>query len=211
MHPGGPRWPHPGQARGLQHQRQPPGGPQHQRQPPGGPRRRHQHLGHQHQEMVAAGVIGPSDSSWAGPAILVTRKDDTRRFFVDYRRLTTVTTKDSYPLPRIYDAVDYITGSRWFSSLDRGSSYWQVEVAAEAKDHVYDRARAVAVQGHATLEGWIGCWQLMCVCDRCVVYLDDLLVHASSFEGAMANLRGGFAVIHDRPERGPQSGCPGAG
>jgi len=28
--------------------------------------------------------------------------------------------------------------------------------------------------------------------DQCVVYLDDMLVHASSFEGAMANLAGGF-------------------
>ncbi|CAI5658420.1 unnamed protein product [Oreochromis niloticus] len=49
------------------------------------------------------------------------------------RRLNAVTRKDSYPLPRIDDALDYIAGSSWFSSLDLRSGYWQVELAAEAR------------------------------------------------------------------------------
>jgi len=31
-------------------------------------------------------------------------------------------------------------------------------------------------------------------CDQCVVYMDNLLVHAISFEGAMANLREVFTA-----------------
>jgi len=49
------------------------------------------------------------------------------------RRLNAVTTKDSYPLPRIDDALDYITGSGWFSSLNMRSGYWQIKVAPEAQ------------------------------------------------------------------------------
>ena len=60
-------------------------------------------------EMAAAGVIEPSSSPWAAPAVLVTKKDGTR--------------KDSYPLPRIDDTLDHVAGSQWISSLDLRSGY----------------------------------------------------------------------------------------
>ncbi|KAJ8385495.1 hypothetical protein AAFF_G00185910 [Aldrovandia affinis] len=44
------------------------------------------------------------------------KKDNSWHFCVDYRRLNAVTRKDSYPLPCIDDALDHISGSRWFSS-----------------------------------------------------------------------------------------------
>ena len=69
-------------------------------------------------EMAEAGVIQPSNSPWAAPALLVKKKDDTRRFCVDYRHLNDVTRKDSYSLPHIDDALDKVAGSQWFSSLD---------------------------------------------------------------------------------------------
>ena len=47
---------------------------------------------------------------------------------VDYRKVNTVTKKDAYPLPRINDTLDTFAGSRWFSTLDLLSGYWQVEV-----------------------------------------------------------------------------------
>ncbi|KAJ8356790.1 hypothetical protein SKAU_G00195840 [Synaphobranchus kaupii] len=78
-------------------------------------------------EMAAAGVIEPSDSPW------VQKKSGEWRFCVDYRRLNSATTKDSYPLPCIDEALDHISGSSWFSSLDLRSGYWQVRLAPEAK------------------------------------------------------------------------------
>ena len=53
---------------------------------------------------------------------------------LDYRRLNSVTRKDSYPLPRIDDTLEALSGATWFSSLDLKSGYWQVGVHPEDRE-----------------------------------------------------------------------------
>ena len=65
-------------------------------------------------------------SPWSSPIVLVQKKDHSTRFCVDYRALNDVTRKDSYPLPNIQDCFDALGGTKWFSSIDLQSCYWQV-------------------------------------------------------------------------------------
>lgn len=45
------------------------------------------------------------------------KKDGSTRFWFDYRKLNHVTVKDAYPLPRIDESVDALSGSKYFCSL----------------------------------------------------------------------------------------------
>lgn len=74
-------------------------------------------------DMLNRGIIQPSTSPWASPIILVKKKDGIDGFVVDFRRLNAVTRKDSFPLPRIDDALDALNGTKYFSSMDLMSGY----------------------------------------------------------------------------------------
>ena len=63
--------------------------------------------------------------------MLVTKKDGSTTFCVNYHLLNSVTRKDAYPLPRIDDTLDTLGGAEWFYTLDLSSGYWQVETDEE--------------------------------------------------------------------------------
>ena len=62
-------------------------------------------------KMLKNNVISASQSPYSSPVLLVTKKDGSIRFCVDYRKLNSLTQKDAYNLPRIDDILDQIGGS----------------------------------------------------------------------------------------------------
>ena len=92
------------------------------------PQKQKQTIEEEINKMLDKDIIEPSLSLWSSHILLVTKKDGSIRFCKDYRRLNAVIVKDAYPLPRIDNSLDAFSGSKWFSTLDLVSGYWQAEI-----------------------------------------------------------------------------------
>ncbi|XP_062407933.1 uncharacterized protein LOC134099157 [Sardina pilchardus] len=84
-------------------------------------------------QLLEAQVIRESCSPYASPIVLVRKKDGSLRMCVDYRQLNVKTRRDAFPLPRIEESLDALSGAHWFSTLDLASGYNQVPVAEKDK------------------------------------------------------------------------------
>ena len=154
------------------------------------------------QEMVNTmkekGVIEESQSPWCSPIVLVKKKDGSTRFCVDYRRLNDVTKKDSYPLPRIDETLVSLSGSKWFSTLDLNSGYWQVVMDEQDKEKTAFSAGQNLYQftvmpfglcnAPATFERLMEFVLRGLTGSTCLVYLDDIIVLGTCFEDHIAKL-----------------------
>ena len=151
------------------------------------------------QEMADHGLIEKCASPWSSALVLVKKKDGSLRCCVDYRTLNRLTTKDSYPLPRIDDSLDALAGAKWFSTLDLKSGYHQVPMAEE------DKPKTAFSCGN-------GLWQFRVMpfglCNApatferlmeavlgglhwnsLLVYLDDVIVFGQTFEQELERLQ----------------------
>lgn len=63
------------------------------------------------ERLLNAGIIEESDSSYASPGMLINKKDGTKRWVIDYRKLNSLTRKDSYTTPVILELLDDLGGA----------------------------------------------------------------------------------------------------
>ena len=149
-------------------------------------------------KMLEEGQIEHSVSAWSAPTVLVTKKDGTTRFCVDYRRLNNSTKKDAFPLPRIDDSLNSLSAQSWFSTLDLASGYWQVTLSEDAKPKTAFATHSGLFQfavmpfglcnAPATFERLMSQVMRGLHWKRCLVYNDDILVFGHDFESALHSL-----------------------
>ena len=150
-------------------------------------------------DMLGRNVIQPSNSPWASPVVLVPKKDGSLRFCVDYRRVNAVTRKDAYPLPRVDDTLDTLSGSKWFSTLDLLSGYWQVEVDPEDREKTafctHEGLFEFRVMpfglcnAPATFQRLMDAVLAGLQWSSCLVYIDNLVIPGKTFLEHLAHLR----------------------
>jgi len=149
--------------------------------------------------MLKAGVVVPSMSPFSSPCLLVPKKDGTMRFVTDYRRLNAATKKDAYPLPRIDDLLDKLTGAKYFSALDLLSGYWQVPLRAEDCQKTafatikglfeYRRMPFGLCNAPATFQRTVQIVLGPLIGHGVEVYIDDVIIYSKTFDEHMTLMK----------------------
>ena len=86
-------------------------------------------------EMLESGAIWPSQSAWCNVVVLVRKKDGSLWFCINFCCLNACTKKDSYPLPRIQEALESLVGAGHFYCLDLKSGFWQIKMEEALKQY----------------------------------------------------------------------------
>jgi len=150
-------------------------------------------------KMVKAGVVEPSCSPWTSNIVVVSKKDESLRFCVDYRKLNSVTRRDAYPLPRIDSCLDVLSGAQFFSAFDLRSSYHQVPMDMKDADKMtfivrtgtyrFRRIPFGLCNAGSTFQRVMDLALNGLNFNMCLVYLDDILVYSSTVEEHLLRLR----------------------
>lgn len=143
------------------------------------------------------------------------------RLVIDYRKLNNCIQDDKYPLPNITEILDSLSGSIYFSTLDLSNSYYQCELDMDSRKYTafssgqYGIPDANQNKCTASISGQ---WQMTRMpmglktspnafskmmniamsglsYEKCLIYLDDLIIYGKSLENHNKNLLDVFSRL----------------
>ena len=128
------------------------------------------------------------------------KKDGSLHFCIDFRKLNSLTVKDSHPLPRICETLECLAGAAHYSTFDMNSGFWQVPMDKESKQYT---AFTLGSMGLYECESMpfglcntpLTFQRLMLNClgelnlTYCFIYLDDVIIFSRTEEEHLERMR----------------------
>ena len=168
--------------------------------------------------MLDAGVIRPSNSPWCNAVVLVRKKDGSLCFCIDFRKLNSLTVKDSHLLPCICETLESLAGATHFSTFDMNSGFWQVPMDEESKQYTAFTLGSMGLYECESMPFGL-CnapptfQRLMQNClgelnlTYCLIYLDDVIVFSDTPDEHLQRMRVVFDRLHEHGLKLKPSKC----
>ena len=153
--------------------------------------------------MLAARIISPTNSPWASPVVIVSKKavngKSAPRLCIDYGDVNQKTVKDAHPIPRTQLTLEQMQGNpRYFTSLDLFSGFHQIGMTERAKQrsafvtpfghYHYNRMPFGLCNAPATFQRVMNNMFRDMIGKVLFVYIDDITIYTKTFQEHMAVL-----------------------
>eukprot|EP00798_Chlamydomonas_sp_ICE-L_P011161 gene11161-biopygen12616 len=168
--------------------------------------------------LLKHGFITPSSSPYGAPIMIIAKPGGVGyRVVCDWRALNNITIKNRYPLPRIDETIDRLSGATIFSSLDLTSGYCQIRISDEDApkaafttpmgQYEFKVLGMGLANAPATFQAVMNKIFAPYLHKFVVVYLDDILVYGRNPEEHAANLEKVLQVLQDEEFYAKLSKC----
>ena len=168
-------------------------------------------------DQISKGWVNVSTSNYGAPVLFVPKSDGTLRMCIDYRALSKITERTTYPLPRIDDLMDNLSGAKFFSSLDMTSGYHQLVLRESDRPKTAFNTRfgkfeyKVLPMGlcnepavfQSAMNSVFGSLLNRHVC----IYLDDMLIFSNTRAEHLQHLEAVLRILHDADLKAKRKKC----
>ena len=168
--------------------------------------------------MLDAGVIWPSNSPWCNAVVLVRKKDGLLHFCIDFRKLNSLTVKDSHPLPHICETLESLAGAAHYLTFNMNSGFWQVPMDEESKQYTAFTLGSMGLYEcesmpfglcntpptfQRLMQNYLGKLNLTC----CLIYFDDVIVFSETPKEHLQRMRVVFDCLREHGLKLKPSKC----